>query len=124
MKSKDEINRFVKLMVQLQNLSKEFDALSQKKPNDPINKFKLSLMNPLLETANQIIDEKNRPFADFDMFSEDALPTNSDVLMVLSQYLGCLEKFRRENTAYVDGHHWWRIGGKASNERAPHPDKA
>ena len=120
MKSKKEIEGFVKLIPQLKRLLKEFSELSKKKPNDAINKFKLGFANTLLRMANSILDDAHRPFEDFDEFDEDKLPTNSDVVVVLSQYSECMKMFLfkniRQDNAYDSK---WVIGGKLSNVSAP-----
>ena len=38
-----------------------------------------------------------KPFPDFTEFDEEELPTNSDVSLVLSQYINCMESLREEN---------------------------
>lgn len=51
------------------------------------------------------------PFADFETFDEDSLPTNSDVVLILSQYLDCLEGWRSDNV-FKEGYNWyWKLGG-------------
>ncbi|MBE0672764.1 MAG: hypothetical protein IH588_19475 [Anaerolineales bacterium] len=115
MKSTAQIETLIKLMIQLQEILKDFAELSKKKPNDQVNKFKLRLVNQVLETANEIIDEKNKPFADFTVFDENDLPSNSDVVLILTQYSACLQKFRKENIAMDDAHdRYWIINGKRS----------
>jgi hypothetical protein len=73
----------------IRTLRFEFRELSSKKPNDQVNKFKLKYVNQAIEAANEVLQD-NKPYADFDKFSEEDLPTNSDVLMMLSLYLDVL----------------------------------
>ena len=82
---------------QLKDLETEMASLSKKKPDGPINKFKLSLINEKLVQANQILSKDERPFADFEIFTEDAIPTNSDVVIVITQYLNRLESWRTDH---------------------------
>lgn len=120
MKNEQEIDDFGKLAPQLERLLKEFSELSKKKPNDAINKFKLGLVNKLLQTANMIVDDANRPFDDFDEFHEDALPTNSDVVVILSQYRECMRMFFDRNVRRDSVHDpKWVIAGKLSEVSAP-----
>lgn len=114
MKSESEIEILVKLLIQLKELLNDFLELSKKKPNDSVNNFKLKLVNKILATANGIIDEQNRPFDDFDSFDGNDLPSNSDVVLILTQYYSCLRKFGREQTKYSR----WVINGKDSNIEA------
>lgn len=73
----------------IRTLRFEFRELSSKKPNDQVNTFKLKYVNQALEEANELLKD-NKPYADFDKFDEEDLPTNSDVLMMLSLYLDVL----------------------------------
>lgn len=73
----------------IRTLKFEFKELSSKKPNDQVNTFKLKYVNQAIESANEYL--KNRkPYSDFEKFNEEELPTNSDVLMMLSLYLDAL----------------------------------
>ena len=75
-----------KVLEQMRTLLHEFRILSGKKPNDPINVFKLKYVNKTLMAANDVLGD-DKPYDDFEKFSEEDLPTNSDVLMILSLYL-------------------------------------
>jgi hypothetical protein len=56
-----------------------------------------------------------KPFASFTTFDPDDLPTNSDVVMVLAQYVASVLEFRKANTTNPDGSSWfWRLDGKTS----------
>ncbi|MCG8377764.1 MAG: hypothetical protein MI702_14900 [Chlorobiales bacterium] len=89
-----EIDKFEKNQNQLDGLHEEISALSKKSYTDAINLFKLKLVNQVIQGANQILGGTYKPFQDFDSFSEEDLPTNSDVTLVLSQYLNCMESYR------------------------------
>lgn len=88
-----DINKFNKIQEQLEALHEEIGILSKKKPDDAVNEFKLEFINQVLREANAALDENYLPFADFTTFDKDNLPTNSDVVMILAQYLKC---FRRQ----------------------------
>ena len=115
MKTANEIDEFVKLIIQFGKALTDINELSKKKPNDAVNKFKLKFVNTLLNTANKIIDDKNKPFDSFEVFDEDDLPSNSDVVLILSQYLACLKKFGKEQTQYSDYKYYWVLNGKRTN---------
>lgn len=94
---KGEVELFKKTYTQLQALHNEISLLSKKSPTDGVNEFKLKLVNSVLETANELLGERNKPFEQFTVFDEDDLPNNSDVALVLSQYLGCMHEMRLSN---------------------------
>lgn len=90
----NEIDKFEKTQNQLDGLHEEISALSKKSYTDALNPFKLKLVNQVLQSANGILGSVYKPFKDFESFNEEELPTNSDVTLVLSQYLNCMESLR------------------------------
>ena len=82
----------------------------KKNPNDALNKFKLGLVNSVLKKANSFLGEERQPFAGFESFDEATMPSTSDVLIIVSQYLSAFEKLRAENIYWdYDEDHWcWR----------------
>lgn len=105
MKAKD-IDRFEKVKAQIAQLHNEVSVLSKSKPDNPINKFKLTFINEKLVEANAILKGEFKPFKDFMTFDEATLPSNSDVVMILSQYLDCLEAWRCANI-HKDSYDWY-----------------
>lgn len=95
--TKQEVDTFEKVNGQLESLHLEISALSKKSQNDALNKFKLKFVNQILGEANRILGDNYKPFPDFSVFNEDEIPSNSDATMVISQYLGCMEKLRNDN---------------------------
>ena len=120
MKAKD-VDFFEKVRAQLQQLQTEVSALSKSKPDNPINKFKLGFINEKLGEANTILTGEFKPFKDFTVFNADELPSNSDVVMVLSQYLDCLEALRSAHVYYTagQGHRWKTDDGQDIRTGAP-----
>lgn len=104
----DDVNSFEKARGQLQQLHNEISLLSKSKPDNPINKFKLEFINEALATANVILTADFKPFKDFAIFNADEMPTNSDVVMILSQYIDCLESLRSANIYNKSVCWYWR----------------
>jgi hypothetical protein len=104
-------------------LHSEISALTKKSQNDALNKFKLKFVNQALEEANVILGKEYKPFANYDKFDENDLPTNSDVTMILGQYLNCMEKLRADNIYQKLGSWYWRVNGKESYLRTSTPNK-
>jgi hypothetical protein len=91
------IDKFKKILNQLGGLHEEISTLSKKSYTDALNNFKLKLVNQVLKRTNELLGKEYKPFDDFTEFIEDDLPTNSDVTLVLSQYINCMESLREEN---------------------------
>lgn len=124
MKTANDVDRFMKLIVQCDRLLADSRDLSKKQPDSPINKFKLRFVNEILAAANGFLPKADRPLPGFELFSEDDLPTCSDVVTVLSQYRGCLGKFWGQNI--IDGGFnevYWKLNGKHSGLKAPRPSQ-
>lgn len=120
MKKYNDIDKFIKLVKQIKSLIAEFSVLSKKKPDGAVNKFKIRLINPVLEVANYFLsDKKYKPFAEFKLFNEEDLPTNSDILVILSQYSVCLEQYHEDSILYSDHKYYWVVNGKLSDTSAP-----
>lgn len=121
--TKEEIDKFEKIQSQLEGLHQEIGALSRKTPNDGVNKFKLGFINKALSDANDLMGENDKPFPDFDTFDVDELPTNSDVTMIVGQYISCLEKLRADNIYQDFGKWYWRADDDKSGIRTYPPVK-
>lgn len=122
--TKKDVDTFEKLQAQLDGLHTEISALSKKSQNDALNKFKLKFVNQIISEANDLLGDKYKPFKDFELFDENDMPTNSDVAMMLTQYLNCLEKLRADNIKRESEypHNWyWVVEGKLSNIRTVTP---
>lgn len=103
-----EVHRFEKCEAQVQGLYTEIDQLAKKRPNDAVNKFKLKLINQALDLVNEILTDQYKPFSHFSSFDEDELPSNSDVALMLSQYLISLDNLRSDNVEYEDADAQWQ----------------
>ncbi len=117
-----DIQNFEKVEAQLKSIYEEMDVLSKKKPDDAINDFKLDLVNRIIELCNKILKD-NKPIKDFNKFESGKMPSNSDVVVVLSQYISCLDKVRSENINCLRGNWYWVINDKISNIRSAPPKK-
>ena len=124
--TKEEIVKFGKTKSQLSDWYKEIGVLSKKNPNDAVNKFKLNFVNQSLIDANELLGSRYKPYADFDVFREDEIPTTSDVVMILGLYMSALERLKNANieiresqSEWILGHQpYWIIDGKVSDLEA------
>ena len=120
---KTDIDQFETLQGQLQSFAEDLNTLAKKSPNDLLNKFKLGLVNSVLQKANAFLGNTRKPFADFGQFDDPSLPSNSDVLIMVSQYLSAFEKLRTENiTATSTGWYWVVEGQKDLSRRTAPPE--
>ena len=95
---KEEIELYEELLSKLESIKNDVALLSSKKPSDPLNKFKIKYINDVLAKINELIG-KDKPYDDFEVFDEVALPTNSDALMIINLYLNGMIRFKKHNSS-------------------------
>jgi hypothetical protein len=117
---KSDLDRFEKVVGQLQSVYDELSVLSKKSPNDAVNKFKLTFLNTLLADSNDVLGKKYRPFEDFTVFDIEQVPQNSDVVFILAQYLQCYEKLRADNVVQQHGSWYWNIDAEKGEQANEH----
>ena len=116
-----EIIQFEKTQSQLKELYTEIGLLLNQNPAYPIRKFKLNLINQVINESNELLGNKYKPFSGFDKFDVESVFTVSDVSLVLKQYLICLERLRCDNISSRGSYCYWLINGETSNIKAKHP---
>lgn len=121
MEKKDDIPEFEKLEQQLHSFLADVSELSKKRPNDPLSKFKLKFINSTRSNLNSIPKEA-RPFSEFKKFDADDLPSNSDVVLLLSQYAAAVHRFRLENTMEDGDESTWIVRGRETEICAGDPE--
>jgi hypothetical protein len=124
MDSKEDIELLEKLIGHLQGLYDEITLLAKKSPNDGLNPFKLKLVNKVLESANALLKGSYRPFDDFEQFDSDDLPSNSDVTMMLTQYMEQTERYRSDHVVQTSSGRWYyQIKGSVSDVPSKAPTR-
>lgn len=111
-----KIEEYVTLRGQLKSFYDEISTLSKKTPDGKMNKFKLRFINDTLKKATALLGAEYRPFADFEVFVDDELPSASDVVMMLSQYLNSMVRFKNGHTHKKPGgyeHYWTTTDGQS-----------
>jgi hypothetical protein len=107
MKTTGELDAYIKLLMQFTKMTEVFEKLSKSTPNDHINDLKLECINVMLEQANALIVKNNKPIIGIVAFDPEKKPTNSDVYLILSQYLACMKKYGLEQTRNYNSKCYW-----------------
>ena len=77
----------------LRSQKNEFDLLSKKKANGQLNPIKIKIVNRVLEPLKELFkNEESHKF--LDTLNDDDMPTNSDVVLIISQYETAIKDFR------------------------------
>jgi|ERR1035437_7723502 hypothetical protein len=123
MTSENEVEIFEQVETSLHAFHLELSTLSRKSPNDAVNKFKLKFVNDALKRANDLLGS-GTPLNDFLQFQDETLPTNSDVVFVLAQYLSALDNLRFANTLTDGmGRTYWKIRDSMSSIESKTPNR-
>lgn len=123
METIEDVEKLEKIVGQLQAAHTEITILAKKVPADSLNSFKLKMINKVIKESNKVLGEKYKPFEEFNEFEEDDLPSNSDVTMILAQYMEEAERYRSDNVTQNQGRWYYIVGGKSSEIPSGIPSK-
>ncbi len=118
-----DVTDFGVLESRIRGFYEELQTLTRKSPNDTVNKFKLGLVNPVVAKANSFLPTWALPFPGFEGFDVDTLPSNSDVVVVLAQYLKSFEEFRCTVIVQQYQDWYWLIDGEKSTVKTKPPKR-
>lgn len=76
----------------------EMKDMSKKAPNDNLKPFKVTSLNRILNRSKDFFAEE--PASDFlDLLDIDELPSNSDTVLIMSQYVAAFTEFYKNMVA-------------------------
>jgi len=91
----DEVKKFEMLFPMLDSDIAEIRELSKKKQDEPLNPFKVKIINKKLVQIKELL--KNEPSSEYlELLDEDSLPTNSDAVLMLTQFINSLKQFKKK----------------------------
>ena len=94
----------------LKAMDSEFKELSKRRPNDAVSVAKIKVVNRLLEKCHGTLDDE-ASVEYLDLLDEDNVPLNSDVVLMLSQFVAAMEQFHAN---YWKGRLGWGITNRRS----------
>lgn len=91
------VEKFKMLSGLMYSVYSEMKEFSKKKPDDALNKFKVANINRVLEKIKELL--KDEPTIEFlDLLDDNALPTNSDAILIISQYSASMQTYQDKFT--------------------------
>ena len=97
--SKADVMNFIMLYDFLESAYIEMKDFSKKNPDAALNERKVKSLNRILKDIKNIL--QNEPTASYmDILDEEMLPSNSDVVLTMSQYRSALENYRKKYRRY------------------------
>jgi hypothetical protein len=123
METIEDIESLEKVIGQLLAAHSEITMLAKKSPSDTLNSFKLKIINRVIKASNSVLGDRYKPFEGFEQFEDEDLPSNSDVTLVLAQYMEETERYRSDNVKVEMGSWYYVVDGKISDIRSGSPSK-
>ena len=115
----EETKIFDRIFPLIENDLEEIRKLSGKKQDEPLNLFKIKVINKKLEKAKSLL--KNEPTIEFlELLDEVTLPTNSDAVLQITQFINALRSFKNKyyikkgglDTDFNIGYYEWETNTK------------
>lgn len=106
--SQADVMKYIMLYDFLESAYVEMKDFSKKNPDAALNERKVKSLNRILKDIKEIL--ANEPTASYmDILDEEMLPSNSDVVLTMSQYRSALENYRKKYRLYssVTYDHFW-----------------
>jgi len=104
--SKEDVMKYIMLYDFLESAYVEMKDFSKKNPDAPLNERKVKSLNRILKDIKEIL--ANEPTASYmDILDEEMLPSNSDVVLTMSQYRSALENYRKKYRLYHNYDNYW-----------------
>jgi len=91
--TREQVAKFEMVFPLIRSAHEDMAELSKKKPDAPVNETKVKLINRLLSEAKEIMSSD--PIVEYvTALDEETLPTNSDAVLILGQFLQAAYQFR------------------------------
>jgi hypothetical protein len=92
--STEDVEKFQMLYPMVKSDLEEIRELSKKKQDEPLNKFKVKTINKKLTQIHALLAKE--PTAEFlEILDEDTLPSNSDAVLMISQFIKALDQYKK-----------------------------
>lgn len=91
--TKVQVEQFDMLFPILDSVYNEIRELSKKKQDGALNELKVKMTNRVLAKVKSILNDE--PTLEFlDLLDEDVFPTNSDAVLIISQFRAAMLQFK------------------------------
>lgn len=103
-----DVAKFIMIYPMIVSTRNEMRTLSSKKQDGVLNNLKVKMINKLIDSARELLVKE--PTLDYlEQLDEDMLPQNSDVVLILCQYIEALDQYKSKNQVVVSfGNYKWR----------------
>jgi hypothetical protein len=104
-----DVEKYKMLVPLLGKMLIELKELSKKKQDGQLNELKVKMVNRVLTQIKDFLQIE--PSAEFlDLLDNETLPSNSDAVLILSQFDAALDAYKGKHYGYdrkANGHRWF-----------------
>ncbi len=101
-----QVAKFTYLSPMLDSAMTEMREFAKKKQDGIVSETKIRILNRLLTDIRGVL-EHEESLAYLDLLSSEALPQNSDAVIILGQYRAALNSFKKRNYRSVNYENVW-----------------
>jgi response regulator RpfG family c-di-GMP phosphodiesterase len=95
----DQVAKFEMLSGLLNSIFFEMKEFSKKKPDELLNKLKVTTVNKVLSQIKEIL--LSEPTVEFlELLDDETLPSNSDAVLIIGQFRAALNHFKERYYRY------------------------
>lgn len=107
----EQVELYCTISPLLKSIYSEIKDFSKKKLDEPMNLNKVKMINRLLVKSKEVLkDEASNEY--LDLLEEEDLPSISDAVLIVSQYISALNKFHSDHYHHDDDLGWgWDNSG-------------
>lgn len=103
--SEADVMKFIMLYDFLESAYNEMKEFSKKNPDTALNERKVKSINKILKDIKEVLT--NEPTSSYlDLLDKELLPSNSDVVLAMSQYRSALALFVKKYRLYHNYGHY------------------
>lgn len=104
--TKNQAEQFEMLSPILDSVFNEIKELSKKKQDGALNELKVKMTNRVLVKVKSILQDD--PTVEFlDLLDEEVFPTNSDAVLIISQFRAAMSQFKEKHYIWTGMEHKW-----------------
>jgi len=96
-----DVSRFIMIYPMIVSIKHEMSTLSAKKQDGVLNNLKVKIINKLINSARELL-VKEPTLEYLEQLDVDMLPQNSDVTLILSQYIEALDQYRKKRSSVCE----------------------
>lgn len=100
--TESDVAKYQMIYPMITSMYDEMKTLSAKKQDGVLNNFKIKSVSKLINSARELLVEEPT-LTYLEILEEEMLPQNSDVVLILSQYIDALKQYKNKYYVNIGG---------------------